>query len=999
MLHNHNSLEFLNAVVPHGSYYCTSSIGASTPWRDKCVSNLNTVLNVARANSANGLNTYFALSSFKQGWHTNGTKKAFRVQSNALCQKALWLDIDVGKAGCSYTDWQQAAGALVQFLKQTGLPMPWIVHSGHGLHVYWAFTSAVKTELWRPMARMLKELCVYYSFDVDHTRTTDPASVLRVPGTINYDFKGTYGGVAKPVQIIKAGVLTSPTEVAKVLLTAVKRCGLHVSCSIHPTVDQSTPRGPSTFDGALFDMDSFSGAQKHPYRIIKECKQVQTAGLGSYAQWYNMMLVMKHCAFGERAVHDISRVDKRRYDYANVQQKYQQAVDGGCGPCKCTTFNEKTPGICTKCPYWGKITTPLQLGDPYEAKKPITLQAPVVARAGDTAVVSIDAPAAMEVVPFANKEFAVVPGKGVVWYKKERVTSGGDGDEESIKYIVHDHLIADIEIYIHSLCIDATNSADVRRSYIIRKKVAGRAPEDILFDVSTDIGPMNLQKWLANHGMLPVHPKYAKPMGDFMQTYLAAIQNKLPEVYVRDSFGWVENQDTLTGETYPGFVVADKMYTAKGCFPVRLNERAEYLAKDFKPAGALEVWKHIPKMYRMLDQKFPALMMCAAMAAPFMKYGNGVATNVAYSLWDVKGGKGKSTVLEACASIWGNPVTMIQTKSDTVSSRFQKFATYKNLPIFVDEITNMRDEEMSNLIYDIVNGREKSRSTSTGTGLARQGQWATTTLFTSNRSLYEMLKGYRSQSDATCMRVIEMQCDFKDYTGTKTHEYISQISRAIRRNYGVAGPAFLDYILAHPEVFDEVQTWADEFVLRHIQSSDERFWLYGVAIPLAVGRIACRAGLFDYDIDGWLMPYVINELLPSLRKAVHITQNTAQNILSDFLFENLDSTLTVATAVRPAKMVDPGVANGIDAYVKAHPARKLQIRREIDTNTYYISTKAFTRWCLDNNYSVSVILYELQRQGLYCGKLQCSLGKCVKAYDRSRTQTFKIRLQEDITDE
>lgn len=993
-----DAFALLSVLLPaDGHTFCVSRWSPQSRWRDTAVSDVRTLVSRSLTDSFNGFDSYFALASFKQGWHAVGTKNVFRKQHNVAGLRALWLDIDCGKQDSPYSTWQAAATALGQFLKRTKLPSPWIVLSGHGLHVYWPFVETIGVPQWRGLATMLKGLCDATGLAADHARTTDPASVLRVPGTRNYDFKKKYDGEPTDVVLAAKGAVSPVLALARTVVQAARATG-SVSARVSATVSTPPVNSPAP-SGVSFAMDSFDREDtvRHPYRIIKECEQIRTAGLGPYPQWYNMMLVMKHCAFGERAVHDISKTDRNRYDPDVTQSKFQQAVDGGYGPCRCDTFNAKTPGICTRCPYWGRITSPLQLGEPYIKPEPVRMAPPVVARVGDTAVVSSDVVQSMDVVPFATKEFAVVPGKGIVWHRREKVP--GTGDEED-HYVTKSSVIADVEIYIHSLCVDATSGRDVKRSYVIRKKAPNRAPEDILFDVTNDLGGQSMVKWLANHGMMPRHPKFNKPMGDFMQTYLAAVQNKLPEIFVRDKFGWVENTDRSTGDNYDGFIVADRMFTRTGVEEVKLDERAEVLGRDFRSAGHLETWRFIPRMYRVLNQPFPALMMCASFAAPFMRYGNGVANNVAYSLWDIRGGKGKSTVLEACASVWGNPVTMLQTKSDTPASRFQKFAVYRNLPVFIDEITNMKDAEMSDLVYDIVNGREKSRSTASGTALAKQGQWSTVTLFSSNKSLYETLKSHRAQSEATCMRVVEVQCDFKDYTGTNVQTYISQVARTIRHNYGLAGQAFMQYCMAHPDVFDEVRQWADRFVAQHMASSDERFWLYGIAIPLAVATIAVRAGLLDYDVEGWLVPYVLDTLLPTLRKNVKTDNTSALNVVSSFLMEHLDCTLSVVAARRnphDRNMQDTGAINGLDGYVKVYPARKLLIRHELDTGLYFVSSKAFTKWCNENNYSLTVTLQELTNQNIFQGKVSCDLGACVSVYARTRVMCLRFRIPEDLT--
>lgn len=988
------ALGFLSDVVPSVPHlFCTSKKGAATPWSDMELHSHQDVVASCFTNSEAGYNIYFALSSFSQ-------EKAFgkyRTQTNAAMQKALWLDVDCGKSCGVYKTATEGVTALHAFIRKTHLPIPYIVSSGHGLHVYWPFEEAIRTAQWKQLASYLKTLCVCTGFDVDHSRTMDAASVLRLPGTKNYDHSNKYDGSTQPVSILVKGAPTPVLELAKRLITASKNLNAApVKESQSPRVEVSAPTIPTDLQMPSMGEDLLVGPKRTPLRIVQECAQIRYAGTGDYNRWYNMITVLRHCEGGERAIHILSQTDKHRYSFDNTQTKIEEAARYNYGPCRCITFNDKTPGVCHSCPYWGKITSPIQLGEIVAEDKPVRMQAPDV-NTLDNNVMDVDEDRSIEVTPFVSKEFAVVPGKGVVWFKKQLVSKENSEDDES-RYITHEILINDVELYIHSICVDNTGP-ELRRSYVIRKQVNGRIPEDILFDVSKDLGPQSIISWLGNHGMLPIKPAYNKQMSDFMNTYIASIQNKLPEIKVRDHFGWVADKDKRTGQVREGFVVGTSMYTFNGVEPVKLNERATLLAEGYAAHGDLETWKHIPDMYRILNQPYPALMMCAAFGAPFMRLGAGVATNIAYSLWDIKGGKGKSTALEAIASVWGNPDALLQTKNDTVASRFQKYAVYRNLPVFVDEVTNMQDGLMADMVYDIVNGREKSRSTASGTGLARSGAWDTVSMFTSNKSLYEMLRSFRAQSTATCMRVIEMQCDFKDYSGTKTQDYITLIQDAIRNNYGLTGPAFMRYCFAHPEVMDEIAVTAKSFVRQHMQSSDERFWLYGIAIPLAAARIANRAGLLPYDVDGWLMPYVVKILLPTLRRT--IKQDVPVNgstLFTDFLNEHIDRMLVVTNADRPAAVADMGGETGLDTYIKRYPRQALCIRKEQDTGTYYISAKSLKQWCQINNHSLDVLLQELKNSDTCkeVTKLRYALGKDVSLYGSTRSVVYKVITKGDI---
>lgn len=188
-----NSLAFLTAVLPTASYYCvsTNDPGKTGSWRDYPVTSLEDLETKARNASTAGLNVYYALSGYGQAavnvQNPDGTvTRRFRTKDNAVAQKALWLDIDVGKPNSKYSNVHEAIQALFDFVKATGLPSPTVVFSGHGLHVYWIFADQIATAHWHRMASQLKLLAKQMAFDVDHARTTDAASVLRVPGTKNY---------------------------------------------------------------------------------------------------------------------------------------------------------------------------------------------------------------------------------------------------------------------------------------------------------------------------------------------------------------------------------------------------------------------------------------------------------------------------------------------------------------------------------------------------------------------------------------------------------------------------------------------------------------------------------------------------------------------------------------------------------------------------------------------------------------------------------------------
>lgn len=122
--------------------------------------------------SLNPLNIFYATGSY-----------AGKNRQDPVAKRAVWLDLDGKDFDGSIQD---ALRALVTFIKATGLPPPSLyVHSGRGVHVYWCLDHDVPADEWLVVAKALKEKCIELGFKADRTATSDPARILRCPGTLN----------------------------------------------------------------------------------------------------------------------------------------------------------------------------------------------------------------------------------------------------------------------------------------------------------------------------------------------------------------------------------------------------------------------------------------------------------------------------------------------------------------------------------------------------------------------------------------------------------------------------------------------------------------------------------------------------------------------------------------------------------------------------------------------------------------------------------------------
>jgi hypothetical protein len=173
---------------------------------------VNPISNISKEVSvltSKGVDVFFACAEYKAA--TN------RKAENASGAWGFWLDIDCSseksEAGKGYADLDSAATAIKAFCKEVKLPRPThIVKSGGGLHIYWALTDFVAHSDWLVSAGKLKALTHQFKLLADDSRTTDIASLLRVPGTLNYKYSPP-----KPVELLYSGDPFSKSEFLSIL--------------------------------------------------------------------------------------------------------------------------------------------------------------------------------------------------------------------------------------------------------------------------------------------------------------------------------------------------------------------------------------------------------------------------------------------------------------------------------------------------------------------------------------------------------------------------------------------------------------------------------------------------------------------------------------------------------------------------------------------------------------------------------------------------------------
>jgi hypothetical protein len=368
------SIRFLKLVLPEQGYYIAAvkRPGSKSGFRHIFAASVEELWGELEEHDRNGCETYHACGSFKEALSDPqgtpaGERRLGRTHANALGAKAFWLDIDAGKDDKGkpkpYATQNEAAAALKLFLKATGLPIPVLVNSGHGLHVYWPLAEMLDPTTWQRYAEGLKALCVKHALHVDPARTADISSVLRTPGTHNHK-----RGAAVPVSCNPEFLQIQPYPMEKfapLLDTGVR--GAVPTTGLAGPLPGRTRAGSAVKAGSV-SADLLGGLDDYPPAfaadIVNRCGQLtelrDRRGVVPEPLWYAALGVLAFCEDGEALAHEWSSGDDR-YTATETAQRLERA-SRLTGPTTCEKFQSINPAACATCKHRGAIKSPIVLG-------------------------------------------------------------------------------------------------------------------------------------------------------------------------------------------------------------------------------------------------------------------------------------------------------------------------------------------------------------------------------------------------------------------------------------------------------------------------------------------------------------------------------------------------------------------------------------------------------------------------------------------------------------
>lgn len=913
---------------------------------------------------ANLQDVYFAVLSLEQEriWdpekidYKTGQKGAWavRLQSNMAKSKALFFDLDVGKEPTKFDTQADALRALADFLVNTKLPVPTLVSSGGGVHVYWHIAEAVEREECRSMQWHMRQLAEGLGLKVDPQRTTDMSSVLRVPDTYNWKDRNN----PRPVTVLggTAGAVT-PVAALKQLISDAMIAHSIVATNA-PVTRAAVPHVPNPLgEQAAFNdfgppptLGELGDACAQVREIVRsqtDPKHPNYGPLDNTAWYRGMLATLKHVEGGDGLCRKLTAIHPR--SVADIEAKLLQLER--FAPAKCETLQQFMPwkdAPCQGCLHRGRVPNPF-----VAARKTTPAPPPGTTSQGSVpppppsaaASLTTSSTAPMQLMaPSLILAQASIPNPPKPY---ERLKVGGisvtrtDKDGNSTVTVILPHDLYPLKRLV--------NEGEQREQQVWRVTLPRSGTRDFTIDADVLYDGRKFASALSHNGVYP-NKADLPALQDYMVAYISQLQKTLDADAQANHLGWARE--------YQQFVLPDKTLLADGSVKnSTLSIAAERAAQHIKKAGDANVQRGLQSFYDRPEYIANQFVILSSLASIIfdMTGHHGIVVNCSGDA-----GASKSTTLYVAAGLWGDPVLWPingTNRGATANARMQRIATNANLPTCVDEITHMPPREAIDLVMGITQPGHRLRLTTEGVERkVEDGYKSAIMIATANSSLHSLISQDSAAGTAGSMRVFEIKFPIPNvHTKAEADEFLRQI----KLHYGHIGELFAHFVIRNRDaVAKRVHKVMAEIDNDASIKSSERFWSAVIAVVVVTAEICEALKLLPYSAEA-IRTWAVEEQVPYMRGIVKEEYRDPLAVLTDYIAEKHGNIVVIdkATAIG-ANTAGQAVA-GDTAFAVKEPHGALLGHYDLKANTLLLMHNAFKEHCSRVGASASKILEEL----------------------------------------
>ena len=617
----------------------------------------------------------------------------------------------------------------------------------------------------------------------------------------------------------------------------------------------------------------------------------------SEPMWRAGLSIAKFCEDREKATNFIS-MGHDGYDETLTEEKVSLIK----GPFLCTTFDEHNPKICADCSHWGKIKSPIALGK-------VIKQAPK-----------------QDDIPEYPKPYFRGANGGIYIRNID-----GDGEPE-------DKMIYQNDLYV----VKRVRDSEIGEAIVMRLHLPKDGVREFTIPLTAVTSKEELRKQLSMQGIAVTR---TDELMKYTTTWVNELQSQSEADEARRQFGWVD--DELTG-----FVVGKEEIQADRIKSNPPSTATTGMFRYFEPRGTLEGWKKTASFYNREHFELHQFVVGTSFGSPLVALTpiNAVTLHL-HGLTGV----GKTTAMKTGLALWGDPSELITDRYDTLNHRMNRGEVYHSLPLYMDELTEMKGPEFSSLAYQLTGGKQRGRMSANSNVERQRGKpWRLICVSSANASMIEKISMVKSMPTAEAQRVLECRVkNLKSILKDKTET--DRLAEEVNVNYGHAGKIYIQYVMNNLEevrkLLRQVQISVDQ---KAKLSAENRFWSVLVSCTMTGLIIAKRIGLVDYDIKN-LFAWAV-DLLKSNKYSVNDMSISIEDTLNDYIHEHWSNVLWI----KSTDDVRAGADGVTDLVIPESLARgQLVARYETDLKKVYLLPKPLKKWCGEQQINYSSFVQDL----------------------------------------
>jgi hypothetical protein len=940
--------EFYKKVLPSKGTYCVSTIDRDQDGKRTRHFYVDTIEEVETEVKKIQLNIKITNKPTNIFVCPMSFKNSKRGGDNAAYFKSMYVDLDVGETK-DYPSREAAEEALDKFVIENDFPTPVKVNSGNGLHAYWCFGQDIEAAEWKGYADKFRLYCLSKGLQVDKS-VYDLARVLRCPDTLNY----------KKEPGLAASVMSDTIDVYD--FEGFKEF-LGV---LEPSTDQVLKQAKK---GMTEEERRMHGLDNHEYKfsVLTEksmegqgCNQIkymlENSKTLSRNYWAAGLTIVRKCVDFEEGIEAISK----DYEGYNYEEALKTADAGWHSPRTCEWFIKEHPEHCEGCVNKGRINTPIVLARKFREVPIAILHTPsqevlppeLEFEDDDVEEEWIEQPLGRVITQ--ELEHAIFnPNAFYIPDELRPFKHGATGGIYKELAPVQNTKTKQLE-HRDPVLVTIYNVLPMRRvwnkiegySLEIRVVFPFDEPTVFLFPMKFISDPNEIGRFFGTRG---VNIKRGAIL-DFME-YLNLwgeyLSFKGKSELLRTQMGW-------TDDTKSAFTVGTKEYRKDGTvvdFP--LSALTENSAVHLTQKGSYENWKKAANLLNTDGLEVHAFCMLGGFSSVLMNYSNTPGATI--SLSGASGGA-KSGALFSALSAWGNPEGLyFHTNSGMTGNNFRgRMLAMHNIPLGIDEVTNIQPDILSELIHLVSAGKPKGRMYgSINAERPTEASASLLTFMTTNQANYAKLAVHKHDPNGEVARLIEFELG-QPKPLNEDPNFAARLFETLKHNYGWAGPKFVQAIMdlqnkgeiiRHYTMEEDhkfgprIEKWVERFRKDYGFNSANRFYNNIIGLTCFAGDVCNEYDIVNIDVEK-VYKHISKEMINIKTEVIQINTIDYENIISEFLHKHHANML----------VMKGGIA-------LSEPKGSLIIRDDVDLNTVFISRSVFNSY-LTNDLSINTSTFK-----------------------------------------